>query len=372
MEGKMMKKTIPLLLAAAILTSALSGCRSTQPDGNSSEYSDAAETISEAQPLNISNGPIVVVDGVLTEYHANLDKSVTVPDGVTAIADRAFGDCRNLTSITLPVSVTSIGALAFAGCEGLKDINIPDGVTDIGYGAFSGCYSLTDITLPAGLTSISTSAFEVCKNLKSITIPDGVADIGSCAFVSCENLASVTIPDSVTYIGKDAFKNTPWLDSQSDELVLAGNYVLIKYNGTDKDITLPAGIKSIGATFCDNSSITSISIPDSVTAIDYYAFCNCTNLASISIPDSVTSINDYAFSNCTSLASISIPDSVDSIGTEAFSNCTSLTSITIPDSVTSIGIDAFSGTKLNSISYKGKTYSYINIEEFYDAVNKVQ
>ncbi len=98
------EKTIPLLLAATILTGALCGCRSTQPDVNSSEYSDAAETISEAQLLNISNGPIVVVDGVLTEYHANLDKSVTVPDGVTAIADRAFGDCRNLTSISLPAA----------------------------------------------------------------------------------------------------------------------------------------------------------------------------------------------------------------------------------------------------------------------------
>lgn len=112
-----MKKTIPLLLAATILTGALCGCRSTQPDVNSSEYSDAAETISEARPLNISNGPIVVVDGVLTEYHANLDKSVTVPDGVTAIAEKAFGDCRNLTSISIPDSVDSIGRDAFSGTQ---------------------------------------------------------------------------------------------------------------------------------------------------------------------------------------------------------------------------------------------------------------
>ena len=53
------------------------------------------------------------------------------------------------------------------------------------------------------------------------------------------------------------------------------------------------------------------------------------SLTSITIPDSVTSIGRWAFSGCTGLTSITIPDSVISIGENAFSGCTGLTSITV-------------------------------------------
>ena len=95
------------------------------------------------------------------------------------------------------------------------------------------------------------------------------------------------------------------------------------------------------AAFAYYSSLTSITIPDSVTEIGLEAFFDCTSLTSVTIPDSVTSIGDYAFEGCTSLKSITIPNSVTSIGEGAFYGCTSLTSITIPDSVTWIGEWAF-------------------------------
>ncbi|MBQ8916448.1 MAG: leucine-rich repeat domain-containing protein, partial [Alistipes sp.] len=56
-------------------------------------------------------------------------------------------------------------------------------------------------------------------------------------------------------------------------------------------------------------------------------FHGCTSLTSITLPDSVTSIGDYAFYGCTSLTSITIPESVTSIGLRAFGGCTGLTSI---------------------------------------------
>ena len=78
-----------------------------------------------------------------------------------------------------------------------------------------------------------------------------------------------------------------------------------------------------------------------ITKIGDYAFSDCSSLTSITIPDTVNSIGDWAFYNCDSLTSITIPDTVNSIGDWAFYNCYSLTSITIPDGVTHIGDRAF-------------------------------
>lgn len=95
--------------------------------------------------------------------------------------------------------------------------------------------------------------------------------------------------------------------------------------------------------FRDCSSITSISIPDSVEIIGDYAFYGCSSLESINIPDLVTSINDSAFGFCSSLTTLVIPDSVTSIGNFAFFSCALLDSIVFPSSVTSIGAAAFYG-----------------------------
>ena len=119
----------------------------------------------------------------------------------------------------------------------------------------------------------------------------------------------------------------------------------IKYNGSVYNVI------SIGAyAFSQCESLTSVSIPNSVSFINYGAFSGCRNLKTVIIPNSVTTIGFDAFGDCSSLSSVNIPDNLETIGNGAFIRCTSLTSITIPNSVTSIGDNAFSDCeRLSSI-----------------------
>ncbi len=96
------------------------------------------------------------------------------------------------------------------------------------------------------------------------------------------------------------------------------------------------------------------------------AFYNCSSLTSITIPSSVTSIRQGAFQDCSSLTSINLPDGVTSIGRYAFNGCSSLTSITIPDSVKFIGNSAFYNCRLlTDITYEGTKAQWESIEKGY-------
>lgn len=118
------------------------------------------------------------------------------------------------------------------------------------------------------------------------------------------------------------------------------------YNGTDTVVVIPSKIngitvETIGHTAFRYSSVTSVTIPDSVTFISDSAFAYCSNLTNISIPNSVTAIGSFAFEGCTKLESITLPSSLLTISEFLFYDCSQLTTIHIPDSVSSIRQYAF-------------------------------
>ena len=117
------------------------------------------------------------------------------------------------------------------------------------------------------------------------------------------------------------------------------------------NVTIPGNIAELGGVFNACRKLTTVTFANGVTSIVGYAFYDCSTLTSVTIPPSVTNIGDSAFEECTSLRSLIIPGSVTSIGQEAFEVCTSLTNITIPSSVTSIGEAAFARcTSLTSVT----------------------
>ena len=194
---------------------------------------------------------------------------------VSAIGDRAFADCSTLTRVTIPDSVISIRISAFGGCSELTSVTIPDSTTSIRDAAFYRCNKLASIILPNSLKSIGARAFEECSSLISITIPNGVTSIGNDAFSHCRELTTI---------------------------------ILNAENCTNVNSPI----------FASCSSLTDLTIGDSVKVIPPYAFYGCSNITNIIIPNSVTIIGSYAFKECNGLTNIIVPDSVTSIGDSAF------------------------------------------------------
>ena len=118
------------------------------------------------------------------------------------------------------------------------------------------------------------------------------------------------------------------------ETTSSAKATLTEYKGNAASVEIPKEVQSykvtvIGAeAFWKKSSMTSVTIPDSVTKIEYAAFNECTSLTEIVIPSSVKTIGEAAFWYCTGLKSAVIPSSVKTFGKDAFKGCTSLTAYT--------------------------------------------
>lgn len=139
--------------------------------------------------------------------------SVTIPDSVTAILDRAFANCFQLTNISIPNSVTSIDFSAFEHCTSLKSITLPSSLRNISMFLFHNCSQLTTIQIPDSVLSIQDYAFGNCISLETIHIPVSVTSIGNLAFAGCPSSMTVTYPGSKTQWdkinGKDELLNIP-------------------------------------------------------------------------------------------------------------------------------------------------------------------
>ena len=296
-------------------------------------------------------------------------QSISMPNSLTTISTHAISDLRKIERLPIPDSVTSFDKQNLSGMYclktieypssvtivpsvgygvKLKSITVPNGVTSYGNTATYG-YNVESVSLPSTLTEIIGGAFYYNTSLKSITLPNGLTTIGAQVFGYCFNIISLTIPSTVTSIGGSAFYGMYNLRS----LTIPSNVTEIESSTfrdcfSLEDLTLPSGIKlKNNATYAFHNcrSLKHISIGMSGTTIPSNAFGNCYDLLDYTIPSTVTEIGDSAFSNCYKLSAITLPSGLTTIGASAFVSCYSLTSITIPASVSSIKNSAFNATR---------------------------
>ena len=280
---------------------------------------------------------------------------------VVGIARRAFYSCKELTSVVIPTSVTTIGENAFANCSGLTSVDIPHSVTSIGDDAFNSS-GLTSVTIPGSVTNNLDGVFHDCKDLKTAIVEDGVKGLSSQVFLRCSSLESVTISKTVEYIQDDVFRDcpalssividldNPYYDSRNDcnaVIEKEGNKLIIACKNT----VIPEGVEKLERRVFENTGITSVTIPKSLTNFNQSAFDGCTTLETISVAEGHpvfdsrdncnavirTADNSLYLAPC---KEFTIPNSVTKIESNAFIQ-SELTSLTIPASIKYIHPDAF-------------------------------
>ncbi len=340
-----MNKRIPILMAMVLLLVLVAVFAACNRDLENNNASQGLEYILNSD----GNGYTVKAIGTCKDTDLKIPSSHKSKP-VTAIAEKAFLECNNLTSVAFPKSVTSIGDEAFSFCTQIESIVVEKGnakyhsagnclietqsktlvfgcknsviptdgsVESIGRGAFSGCSHLTKTDIPNSVTSIGAGAFYYCTGLTGATIPDSVQSIGEGAFGGCSGLTRLNIGSGVKNIGKHSFMGCSRIESIS----VASNNA--KYHSAGNCL-----IETQSKTLvfgCKNSVIPT---DGRVESIARQAFAFCTGLSDVAIPDGVTDIGDEAFRECIGLGSVTIPNSVTTIGHYAFENCYGLKNIT--------------------------------------------
>ena len=293
-------------------------------------------------PSAYNNGTVVAISDDAFSGNTAM-QTLVIPDTVTSIGARAFSDCVNLTSVTLSKNLTSIGEDAFMGCTQITSATIPAMAAasidksvlttlhvttgDIEDRAFANCTKLVYVTIGDGVRTIGNGAFVNCTGISAISVSDSVTNIGNGAFSGCSGLVEMTLP----FVGGSADAATP-----SASTLFGYIFGSSSFPGAFETVQLYGTGEGKSATYYIPRYLTSVTIHGKIL---FGAFYGCDRIEKITLT-SATDLGDYAFYNNTSLTEITIPDSVLSIGEMTFAYCTSLEDIDFPQSIKTVDINA--------------------------------
>ena len=347
----------------------------TRPDGS---YAVSGYKDKYATEIKIPEGVSVICDGA---FCCSRVASVSLPEGLRVIGNKAFSGCKNLENINFPSSITSVGDEAFLGCAklnlppptkakmgvdayfgtkyyteknfGIIDkkvhfyygtdnrIRIPDGVESINKCLING-FNNVHIIIPGSVKKVEGHVFSYTDRVEKVEIQRGVQLIEDNAFFECSALREVVFDGDVR-IGSFAFGKCSALERVEfgDGTQFIDDFAFFECTSL-KSLTLPGSLISFAGAFNSCSSLETVKIEQGVRTIGGGAFENCTALRYVTIPNGVSVIDGCAFDCCTSLREIALPEGVTEIKQGAFQHCTSLESIDLPSTVKFLGQYAFS------------------------------
>ncbi len=328
------------------------------------------KTIKKAVFINDGDGITYIGSSLFCNCPAL--EEVELPDTVTVIGSNSFSSCPELAKINLPKALTTVGVFAFADDKALETIELPDLLQLIDRFAFHGCSSLKELKLPETLPVLRAYAFADCTSLTEVTVPEATKTIGPYAFSGCSSLKKAVIKGGSEQFGEKMLEKCTALEeltvpSADGEFFrennaapskwfgfLFGGFVpnktyAVSLNGdicyipnSFSSITVTGGTEIADDAFRGFSSLTSVTVPDSITRIGDNSFNGCKALSDFTLPSKTAYIGSSAFNDCGLLVT-DIPEGVTVIGDSAFAGCASIKEINIPEVTESVGNSAFSG-----------------------------
>ena len=286
--------------------------------------------------------------------------SVTIPNSVTYIGEKAFYDCSGLTAITIPCSVTEIGEEALANCPSLKTVTITANSLDEYYQSSINqlLYSkginqprklviagkqVTDLVLPSTLKDINykelfqgmsfaslvfsaSSVLEYCQSSINYTLYSQGVDLPRKLVIAGKEVTDLVIPDGVTEIKEEAFRGMKDIVSVSipNSVVRIQTHAFIGTAAYYDEANWQEGVLYIGdCLIISDNNFEKYTIKDGTRLIADYAFTVCDNLKSVKFPkNSLTTIGAAAFKACEMIKSVKLPKTITSVADNAFSEMT--------------------------------------------------
>lgn len=265
--------------------------------------------------------------------YPHLSGTLIIPEGVTAIYDKAFQWAQFSGELKLPSTLKYIGYYAFEACQFSSELRLPSGLQYIGTAAFSGCTKLYGrLILPESLIRLGKEAFDYCPQLTgNIVIPQNIKEVPERCFANCKGLTgTLTLHDGIHTIGEYAFQNTP----------LTGELVIPRY--LTSTIYLPF----------EGTKFSHIVIPEGTERILWGTFYGFENVADIiELPESVEYIDGSSFYGCRRISGLKLGKNVSDIGASAFKGCSGIRSFVCEASVPpTVGDNAFDGVPKESFT----------------------